>query len=310
MKLCGFDIEPGQKKEVYLSVNKTKKIKVILFCGKKRGRTLVVTAGVHGCEYNGIEALRKLNQELDPETLHGQVILVPLMNESGFYAGAKQIVPEDGVNLNRAFPGDAKGSLSAQIAFAAENYLYPQADLLVDLHGGDVQERAMSFVYFPAYAQEEITQKSRMAAQALSMPYRVASAAKNGLYSWASQCGVPALLLEKGGAGLWSKDEIDAYCQNIYELLAHLEILPQEFPLYAQQEITNAIYIEAEESGFWYPYVCEGESFAKGKVLGEMRALNGEVIRTYHAQFSGVTLYYTLALGVKTGDPLIAYGEC
>ena len=64
------------------------------------------------------------------------VILLPLTNPTAFYAGAKQVVPEDGINLNRAFPGNAKGSLSARLAAALENALYPVADFLADLHGG------------------------------------------------------------------------------------------------------------------------------------------------------------------------------
>lgn len=50
------------------------------------------------------------------------------------------MVPEDGINLNRAFPGNAKGSLSARLAVALENALYPVADFLADLHGGDYNE--------------------------------------------------------------------------------------------------------------------------------------------------------------------------
>ena len=78
------------------------------------GKTLVVTAGVHGCEYVGVQALRRLAAELDPAELSGNVIFLPLANPTGFYAGAKRVVPEDGVNLNRAFPGDPAGTLSVR----------------------------------------------------------------------------------------------------------------------------------------------------------------------------------------------------
>ena len=79
----------------------------------------------------------------------GNVILLPLANPSAFYAGAKQVVPEDGVNLNRAFPGDSAGSLSARLAFALETALYPEADLLADLHSGDCNEALHPLVFFP-----------------------------------------------------------------------------------------------------------------------------------------------------------------
>ena len=75
--------------------------------GKKAGKTLVVTAGVHGDEYVGIQAVRELLRQLSPGELSGQVIFVPVVNTGGFFAGTYR-VPEDGENLNRCFPG-AKG---------------------------------------------------------------------------------------------------------------------------------------------------------------------------------------------------------
>lgn len=309
MRLCGFDISPGEKRDVAIPVFGGGHLDATLFCGVQSGKTLVATAGVHGCEYNGIEALRTLRHELNPARLHGQVILAPIINTSGFYRGEKQLVPEDGINLNRAFPGDPDGSRSAQLAATVEQLLYPEADLLVDLHGGDVNEMAMAFAYFPVKAEPSVTARARAAAAALSLPYRVASPAKNGLYSWAAQQGIPALLLERGGRGGWSTDEVAAYRRNVYELLDHLDILPGAFPVPAQKEIEQAAYIEAEREGFWYPSVCEGEAFPEGTVLGILRDYDGQPIQTCHAEFDGVTLYYTLALGVRPGDPLIAYGR-
>lgn len=309
MNLCGLEISGGEKRDVKLQVPGGGFLDATLFCGSGKGKTLVMTAGVHGCEYNGIRALQLLSRELEPEKLAGQVILVPLINQSGFYRGEKQVVPEDGINLNRAFPGNSTGTASARIAAAIEDLLYPYADLLVDLHGGDVNEMAMNFAYFPAQAEPEVCEQSRRAAQALSMPYRVASSAKNGLYSWASRKGIPALLLERGGGGRWSAEEVQEYCRNVYELLDHLKILPQTFPKVVQQEITESVYIEAEEQGFWYPRAEEGKKFSKGTILGELRDTKDDLLKVYYADFDGVTLYYTMALGVKAGDPLIAYGK-
>lgn len=309
MRLCGFDISRGEKRDVAIPVFGGEHLDATLFCGAQPGKTLVMTAGVHGCEYNGIEALRILRHELNPAQLCGQVVLVPLVNASGFYKGTKQLVPEDGVNLNRAFPGDADGSYSARLAATTEQLLYPDADLLIDLHGGDVNEMAMAFAYFPADAEPTVSARARAAAAALSLPYRVASSAKNGLYSWAAQQGIPALLLERGGRGGWSTDEVNAYRRNVYELLNHLDILSGAFPVPAQKEIEQAVYIEAGHQGFWYPAVREGQAVPKGAVLGVLRDYDGAQIRVYYADYDGVTLYYTVALGVQAGDPLIAYGK-
>lgn len=106
MIFCGIELMPGQKERVPLPVPGAQSLDTVCLCGTALGKTLVVTAGVHGCEYVGVQALRRLAAELDPAELSGNVIFLPLANPTGFYAGAKRVVPEDGVNLNRAFPGD------------------------------------------------------------------------------------------------------------------------------------------------------------------------------------------------------------
>lgn len=280
--------------------------------GAYPGKTLVITAGVHGCEYPGIQAVRELMKELDPMKLYGQVLLFPLLNESGFYEGCKQLVPGDGINLNRAFPGNIQGSEASRIAAAIEQQLYPEADFLVDLHSGDINEMVTPFLFFPAHASASVTDAARAAANALSLPYRVASSAQNGLYSYAAQCGIPALLLERGGLGLWSMNEVAAYKKTLYELMEHLGILceqPQNLSATPQMEIGEMVYLEAEEQGFWYPMISAGDTVKSGERLGELRDMDDQVIRCYLAAFDGVVLYYTVSLGVKKGDALVAYGR-
>lgn len=299
----------GEKRQEWIAIPGGGELKATVIRGEKPGKTLVVTAGVHGCEYIGIQAVRQLCKELNPAEMKGQVVLVPLVNEAGFYSGAKQIVPSDGQNINRVFPGDFSGTESSQIAKVVEQYLYPMADLLIDLHSGDINEMVTPFVFFPAHAEESVTEKSREAAKALSLSYRVASSSKNGLYSWAAQCGVPALLLERGGRGQWSQDEVDSYKKNVYEILRHLEILDNVPIKTVQTEIETSVYLEASSDGFWYPAVKEGAFVFKGNLLGELRDADDNLIERYEADCDGIVLYYTLSLGVRKNDPLIAYGK-
>lgn len=116
MTLCGFEIAPGEKRQVKLPVPGGAPLEAWLLCGAHPGKTLVVTAGVHGCEYVGILALQKLVEMLDCATLFGQVILLPLVNSKGFFAGVKQLNPADDRNLNREFPGKADGSETQRMA--------------------------------------------------------------------------------------------------------------------------------------------------------------------------------------------------
>ena len=312
MRLSDFKAGSGVKQTLPLPVTSPYPVEMTVICGSRHGKTLVVTAGVHGCEYVGIETLNRLKRELEPAALSGRVILLPLVNPEGFYQGSKQTIPADGKNLNRMFPGKPDGTFSSQLARALEETLYPEADFLMDLHGGDVNEALTPLVFFPASVPESLSAAASAAAENLSVPYRVASTSQNGLYSWAAQCGIPALLVERGDRGLWSEKEVAACRENVYELMRHLGILnaASVSPCLQQAEIRRAVYEEAPADGFWYPAVsAAGQKLKQGTLLGTLKDSYGNEIARYTAPFDGVVLYYTLSLGVKSGDPLIAYGK-
>lgn len=150
MRLCGFTLAAGERRRVRLPVPGGSSLDAWLLRGSQPGKTLAVTAGVHGCEYNGILALRSLAESLDCNKLCGQLILLPLVNAGGFYAGVKQLNPADGKNLNREFPGCENGTETQRIAWMIEQTIYPEADFLLDIHGGDWNEELTPLVFFPA----------------------------------------------------------------------------------------------------------------------------------------------------------------
>ena len=116
MRLSDLKAGSNTKQTLLLPVASHYPIEMTVICGSCPGKTLVVTAGVHGCEYVGIETLNRLKKELDPIDLSGRIILLPLVNPEGFYMGSKQIIPADGQNLNRTFPGDPEGTFSSRLA--------------------------------------------------------------------------------------------------------------------------------------------------------------------------------------------------
>lgn len=298
-----------EKWGIVIPVPGTEGIKGIWIKGDAPGKTLVVTAGVHGCEYVGIQAVREIVTEINASELSGSVLFIPLINENGFYEGAKQIVPEDGENLNRCFPGDEKSSITWRTAKSLEEYLYKKADFLLDLHGGDVNESMTPLTFFPVGAGAEIEQKTREAAKRLSIEYRIQSRAENGLYSYAAKSNIPALLIERGGGGKWSTSEVEACKRNIYEIMDFLNIKEYEKNKKKSVEILHTSYEEAAEKGFWYCMKEAGEAVKEHELLGRLTDEAGETINEYRAEFDGVTLYLTHALGVRKGDPLIAYGK-
>lgn len=106
------------------------------------GPTVLVLGGNHGDEYQGQVALMKLARSISPEQVQGRLILIPSLNFPAALASTR-LSPIDGMNLNRAFPGDAEGSVTSQIAHYLTHELFPISDAVIDIHSGG---RSMEFV--------------------------------------------------------------------------------------------------------------------------------------------------------------------
>lgn len=278
--------------------------------GKKSGKIVAISSGIHNCEYVGIQSAIELSQEIDPVNINGTVIIFHPVNYSGFFHKIPAVMPEDNKNLNRAFPGIENGSTSDKIAYHFSKFLYPQLDFFIDLHGGDLYERATNFVYSPGIGDNKVIEVSHEVAQVLSVPYRVRSSAKTGAYNSAAIQGVPSMLIERGGNGLWNNEEVKEYKKDILSVLGYFNIIDflNEKNL-NQKEISIAKYISSEVDGFWYPRYKAGEKFNEGDLLGEIKDCFGNIITSYYAEFDGVILYGVFSLAIKKSEEILAYGK-
>jgi predicted deacylase len=117
------------------------RVPVSVFVGRdaKPGHGLLATGSVHGNEFEGPVALKNLLSEIDPSAVRGRIVLIPVLNVSAFAAG-KRDTPDDGMNLNRAFPGDAQGSISKKFASFVHDQVFPHVHVVIDIHsGGDIR---------------------------------------------------------------------------------------------------------------------------------------------------------------------------
>jgi len=99
------------------------------------GRGVLAIGATHGNEYEGPVAIKHLLHELDVERVRGRLIFVPTLNVPAFNAD-KRDTPDDGVNLNRAFPGDARGSITYRFAHFVSSALFPRVHVVLDIHSG------------------------------------------------------------------------------------------------------------------------------------------------------------------------------
>jgi len=108
------------------------------------GPTVLFTGGVHGDEYEGPIAISKLIRSLDPARIQGRVILMPAVNMPAVLADTR-LSPVDGRDINRCFPGNARGTFSEMLAHFMDSVILPHVDISVDLHtAGHSMEAALS----------------------------------------------------------------------------------------------------------------------------------------------------------------------
>ena len=384
LSVCGLTICRGSKLRTMLPVPGTEiEIPLTIINGAFDGPTLLVTAGIHGGEYPGIAAAMELGRSLDPQEIHGSLIMLHPVNIQGFWARREFIVPEDGKNLNRVFPGNPDGTLSEKTAGLISSSFFPLADFYVDLHSGDIHESLHPYVYYPGQPTEELAAKARSVAKVLNVEYMVRSMATGGAYNYAASTGLPSLLIERGGAGLCLHEDIEEYKSDLKNIMRKLGLLnepvkprryiprdvtdiiyleaqetggaynyaastglpsllierggaglclhedieeyksdlknimrklgllnePVKPRRYIPRDVTDIIYLEAQETGCWLHHIHSGDFVEEGQILGRTTDLFGETLTTYYAKQSGIVLYVCPALSAPQGTVLLAYGK-
>jgi uncharacterized protein len=284
-------------------------LEVFLFNGKADGPTLAVTAGVHAAEYASIAAALELGRRLEPDTLSGRVIIVPLLNQEGFKARSIYINPMDGVNLNRVFPGNADGSASEQIAHWVFQNVMKQANYYIDLHGGDLVEALVPFTICYQSGNEVLDGASLDLAKTFGIPYLVRSKSVGSTYSGAAQAGIPAILTESGGQGIWRPDQVALHVEGVLRVMRQYGILPGGAPEPIPCTVFDQfVWMRSTVNGFWYPQFEVGAKVHQGQDLGCIRDAWGNVLQQVICEGNGDVLFLVSSLAINKGDPLLAYG--
>ncbi len=308
----GYTVAPGEKLQTWVRVPQSDmNLPVTILNGKMEGKTLLITAGIHGCEYPGIWTAVSLARTLDPEEVAGQIVIVHPVNIQAFWQRVAAIVPEDAKNINRVFPGKSDGTIAERIAYLLTHEFQSKADFYLDLHGGDQQEELIPYVYYPGNAGVQVKAAAQSAAKTLELEYMVCSMATTGAYNSAALRGIPSILIERGGIGECSEADVLAYQQDLLRLLSHFGLLDSKLDKAhcTPRDVVNVIYLEADLAGCWRPAVKAGEQVKVGQKLGDLYDLFGNLLKTYAAEQAGVVLYRGVALSVTPGSSLVAYGR-
>jgi uncharacterized protein len=275
------------------------------------GPTVSLMAGVHGCEYVPMLALRTFLDELDESQLRGSLRVVPIANLASFHARSPFVVPHDGLNLNRYFPGKADGSFTERLAYALFNEAISPAQFHIDMHAGDQVEDLEPFTIYDASEVED--DSSRMAhAYGLGFVIRTERSESpiGGMSSTAAaEAGIASITAEVGGRGLVDDESVARHLEGLRRTLAQIGVLPAEFaPPTPPVEIKHWVWLRSTTGGWWSSRVRVGEYVEANTVIGTVRSLDDLTYEEIIAPESGTPIFLTTSPAVDADGLLLGLG--
>jgi len=307
LTILGVDVGFGESAKLSFSVAKLHtqnkiEVPVIIERSKKPGPTVLITAGIHGDEVNGVEIVRQIIAKGIHKPKRGTIICVPLINVYGFLQMNREF--PDGRDLNRVFPGSKIGSLASRVAHKLMTEIVPHADLILDFHtgGADRFNAAQIRIVKHEVVLDEL-------AEAFGSPFIFYS--KNIKKSFRNSCyklGIPMLLFEGGKSFHIDNTITNTGVNGVKRVLHHLEMLHSKFkvskPKKQAVKILDSKWLRANHSGLFKASVAINAYVEKGDVIGNITDPYGSFNHFIKAPNSGYIFNVNQSPIIYQGDAI------
>ena len=293
------------------------KLKSKTIPGTLDGPHLLITAGVHGDEFEGIAAIRQLAQSLETDTLAGRVTLVPVVNENAFMRGHR--CADDSLDLARTFPGNPQGTVTERTA-AGLTSLIRSADYYIDLHSGGTTLTVSPLVGYMLHSEPAVLASQRRMARAFNLPviWGTSPNLEGRSLSVARDAGIPAIYAEYHGSAVCSPDGVHSYIDGCLNVMAELGMVQRDQPA---SRVSHVLEDDRADSGhmqiqnpspcdgYFEPAVRLGDHVVEGQLLGNITDALGETVVSVEAPAPGMVLVLRTFPSVREGDSLAAILE-
>ncbi len=269
--------------------------------GKHDGPVLMVSAALHGDELNGVEIIRRLLRHSSLRSLRGTLIAVPIVNVFGFIHKTRYL--PDRRDLNRSFPGTAKGSLAGRIAYLFTENVFHHATHAIDLHTGAVHRSNL-----PQIRCNLENPGAEQMARAFGVPVILNSPIQNGtLRGYGESRGVPVITYEGGEALRFDEASISAGVRGVLNVMRVLGMIRsqrvRESRIIKEPVVARSSqWVRAEQDGVFRPAIGMGTRVRKNEVIGHISDPFGALEIEIIAPFSGIVVG-------RNNLPLVNEGE-
>lgn len=264
-------------------------VPVVVVRGARPGHRLLLTAGIHGDELNGIDVIHRLVRTIDPTTLAGTIVAVPGLNTPGLLRHTRTFTPGDGIdgdNLNRLMPGDPaktdRGNVYASRLWT--RLLRPNADTAIDLH---TQSRGTAY---PMYIFAGSARARAIAELIGPDMIKLDPGVKGSVETEMIKSGVPAITLELERPEIFNRVVIGRAVDGIWRVMVDLNMLapgsapPRTTTPYVGDTLAR---VEASRGGYATLLVDLGDAVMTGQTVATLSDPFGRIIETLVAPKSG-----------------------
>lgn len=257
-----------------------------ILCGRSAGPTLFVSAALHGDELNGVEIIRRLLRRKVLKSLRGTLLAVPVVNVHGFINQSRYL--PDRRDLNRSFPGSAKGSIASRLANTFLEQVVSKADFGIDLHTGAIDRSNL-----PQIRGNMDDAKTLDLARAFGAPVMLNANIRDGsLRASAADMGMPMLIYEAGEALRFDEVSIRAGVRGVLSVMRSVGMLPESKRAKCPESVLARYtrWIRSPESGIVSEKAKLGSKVLEGQRIATISDPLGADENVLKAPFDGIVI--------------------
>jgi hypothetical protein len=268
-------------------------IPVVVINGARPGRVVAFIAGSHGTEYASAIALTRLISRIDPKTLSGTVIIAPLLNVASFEQMTVHLNPIDKKGMNAQYPGDPNGTQTQRALALVTQQIVKPADVIVDLHGGDLDEDLVPYSYWMRSGNATLDAASKALALAFGLDRIIVNdvdmknpASTRSLSGYSLSIGKTVLVAEAGYSGRVEADDVNKLvdgCLNVLQGRPEAGTTPMW--------LASGSRVRADAPGMWTAAVRGGAYVTQGMRLGTMTDYLGRNAKEIRSPATGIVTF-------------------
>ena len=307
--IADYDVPAGRRGKFELPIAQLMSgtpvaLPVLVYHGRNEGPTIWLSAAVHGDELCGVEIIRQVIATLDPRSMSGTVIALPVVNVHGFNSGDRYL--PDRRDLNRSFPGSARGSLASRIADLVMTEVVGRCSVGIDLHTGSDHRTNL-----PQIRADLDDGETLRLARIFGAPIAMHSSTRDGsLRQAATEAGATVLLYEGGESLRFDPAAVAAGRDGTLRILADLGLTPTiDLPAGVTVLSRQSRWVRASRSGILHLEAGLGSTVEPGEPIATIVDPFGKRLSTVRAKDGGLVIGATQHPLVNQGDAVAHIAE-